>query len=789
LQILLPGAVAGALGSQGQEEQQRLFWAVSEFIGEVSKNRPVALLLDDLHWADVSSLKLLHHVARRTRDERVYTLATYRDVEVGRQHPLEATLLDLTRDGLVQRIAVPRLDREGTRALVASTMGEQDISNEFTDLVYWRTEGNPFFVQQVLRMLVERGDVYREDGRWERKEIAEIDVPESIRSVVGQRFERLSVETQGILREAAVLGQVFYFDDLLAMAEYDEDDLEAALDEAIRSGLVREMEGDRYGFDHALTQQALYGELSRRRRRRLHRAAGEVIERLPERQREGIVAELAWHFLHAGETEKALQYSLEAGDEAESVFAHDEAAKYYHDALGFARQAQDLRAEAESAERLAAVKMIQAEYTDALTLLERALDTYRLARIAGGEKAIAMLGRLHADRGTVQEGIIRLQDLLRLPEIVKAPGNAAVAHVALSRLHFYAGHYEESLQSAEQAEILATRGQDNVVLADAQLRRSSALQLLGRLPESIQVGEMGITMLERSGNQESLARALHTVGTAYLFTGAVRESRDRLSRALDAAYRLGHRSLVALIEPFLCDAWFHLGDWARAQFHAEHLRLRLADETSWYAAHSLIAAGRLELARGDGETATRLLEDAADRARRSDNDIAWCWAQILLADHDVVNGSSSTAIARLQEAIPVRGAYLAGVLPVLAAATLDEGDVGRAAEWARQGVQRTRRDGTDLLLVEALRALAVVLGRREDWDGAERAFTEGLSMTRNHGLPFAEARTLHQYGVMSASRGEVDWARQRYDQALTIFRRLGAGPWIRRLEGEIAGLA
>lgn len=115
--------------------------------------------------SDSSSLDLLQHLARQTRGSRVLILATYRDVQVGRQHPLEATLREMARQGLAERITVRRLGEEGMARLVTAALDETEVSPEFTELLYERTEGNPFFVQQVLRVLVERGDVFREEGR------------------------------------------------------------------------------------------------------------------------------------------------------------------------------------------------------------------------------------------------------------------------------------------------------------------------------------------------------------------------------------------------------------------------------------------------------------------------------------------------------------------------------------------------------------------------------------------------------------------------------------------------
>src|SRR5215208_539022 len=231
LMRLLPDQPSGALpatGASPQEEQQRLFWAVTGFLQAISETAPVALLLDDLHWADDASLELLQHLARHTRAHRVLLLGTYRDVEVGRQHRLGRALRDLERERLVERIPVRRLGHEGTVRLIADRMG-QDLSDEFTELMYRHTDGHPLFVQEVLRTLIERGDVYRRDGHWESREIADIGVPESVRATIADRASRLSERAQGALREASVLGQAFDFEDLQAIAGLSEDELEAAL--------------------------------------------------------------------------------------------------------------------------------------------------------------------------------------------------------------------------------------------------------------------------------------------------------------------------------------------------------------------------------------------------------------------------------------------------------------------------------------------------------------------------------------------------------------------------------
>lgn len=794
MQMLLPGSSGSPSGSQGGEEQQRLFWAISDFIRAVAEEAPVALLLDDLHWADASSLKLLHHLARQTRNDRVLLLTTYRDVEVGRQHPLEATLRDLTREGLVQRIDVRRLDRERTRALVATTMGEQDVSEEFADLVHQRTEGNPFFVQQVMRMLVERGDVFREGNRWGRKEIKEIEVPESIRSVVGQRLERLTEETQAILREASVLGQTFRFDDLLRMGDHDEDDLEAALEEAMRSGLVREMGGDEYAFDHALTQQSLYGELSLRRRRRLHRAAGEAIEGLPERKREGRVAELAWHFLHGDEAEKALRYSARAGDEAAALFAHAEAEWQYRTALELAEELDNRPELASLQERLGVLLGRTGRAGEALDLLERALAAHH-GDLDDEARIMSRIGHIQAAQGTAAGAIERLQAY-----IAANPGLSTHAladlYATLAQLLFSGGRYAQLREVADRTIELAEAAGDRSILAQAYRILGVALsQTGGDLEEQRRVNDRAIELAEETGNLDVLVAALNNRAIQEEVDSRYRDALPYFERHSTISRRLGHPGYIAFGLTRMGEDHFRLGEWNEARRLVEEaVRLVRSADRSWATSYPLSGLGILLLYSGEEEAGRRYLEEALVMGRENGDLQMETVAGVGLADWEVVMGRAEEALARVEPIMQrLRGELGVATFPILAEALLA---CGKTAE-ARRELELLREQGfaedVGSSLYEWRARVAAVSSRiavlDERWEDAERDLREGLTTIRTRELPFQEARVLVAYGDYHAARGEVDEARDRYDEALAIYRRFGAVPWVRRLEGERAALA
>ena len=372
------------------EEQQRLFRAVTGFLQALATERPVAILLDDLHCADGASLELLQHLARHTRADRILLVGTYRDSEVNRHHPLEGALRDLMREELVDRIPIRRLEPDGTSLLIAATLGDGEVSPDLAGMIHRQSEGNPFFTQQLVRFLVERGDVHVADGRWIQRPLHKFEVPESVRSVVGQRMERLQSLTQEVLREASVLGQTFQFDALVTVSGHPEAEVENALEEARAAGLVEETQRDQYAFDHALTQQTLYAELPARRRRRLHLAAAESLEHLPEGPRLRHSAELARHFVEAAQEERAIPYALAAGDHARSVFAVGEADRQYTMALEVAEQAENPTGEVEALSRRAQLRRDAFQGKQAIRDYERLLEMARQR----GDRPLELAARL-----------------------------------------------------------------------------------------------------------------------------------------------------------------------------------------------------------------------------------------------------------------------------------------------------------------------------------------------------------------------------------------------------------
>ena len=328
----------------GEAERMRLFEGVTSFIHNAAKAHPLVFILDDLHWADKPSLLLLQYLARNVRRDRVLFIGTYRDVELDRAHPLSDAVAALRREHLYDRVLLRGLSPEEVKSLI-DAVDNQDSPLQFAQAIHRETEGNPFFVAEILRNLVEIGAITKVDGRWvgDTKAVAD-NLPEGVREVIGRRLSRLTEDCNRLLTVGAAMPGGFYHDVVARVLGIEEERMLDLLDEALAAQVVRERR-DRsgaYEFSHALIRQTLYAELSTPRRIRLHRHIAGALETLASA--EANLGELAYHCFHGaagGDIAKAVDYATRAGDRARVQAAHEEAARFYDMALQASELADD----------------------------------------------------------------------------------------------------------------------------------------------------------------------------------------------------------------------------------------------------------------------------------------------------------------------------------------------------------------------------------------------------------------------------------------------------------------
>ena len=450
------GPFAARTELSAQEERLLFFDAVVQVLSNLARSKGLLFYADDLHWADRGTLWLLGHVLRQLRDERALIVGCYRETELDRAHPLARALVDWNRERLVTRITLRRFGADETNEQLSALLGE-NVSADFGEVVHRETEGNPFFVEEVLKALIEKGSVRRESGRWKRCDVGELVIPQSVKETIGHRLDRVSGQTNDVLRIAAVLGKTFSFDELQAAADnISEDVLLDALDESTTAQLINTTGSESFTFTHDKIREVLYEELNPIRRRRLHRHAAEGLERRGvdcEIEHRGVptacaVERLAYHYIQAGDYVNGLTYAKQAAAAAEKVFAIDEVVAAYGRARDCAEALGLVEEQIEMEEAIGKTYLLHGDLIPAGEHFERALklttDPHVRARLqTEAASSLVTTGD--------QRGVEYLHEALKVLDPVKEPLETANALANEARFHHLAARHQKAIDLLKRA--------------------------------------------------------------------------------------------------------------------------------------------------------------------------------------------------------------------------------------------------------------------------------------------------------------------------------------------------
>jgi len=764
-------------GSELGAQRLRFFDAVAALLAEIAGAAPLLVVLDDLNWADLPTLQLIGHLVRSPVPEHALFLATTRAEEGS--DALGTLLTGLRREGALQRIDLPGLDVEETGALVTA-LGGRPATPAFVEQLHGETEGNPFFIEEVVHHLANAG---RDLG--DALALDEAGVPEGVREVTGRRLSRLSEPARDMLATAAVIGREFDFDVLEEVGPLRGDELVATLEEAVAALVLREdtERVGRYAFGHALMRATLYDGLSALRRARLHSRVGEALIARRGAQLDPHLGQLAHHFALAAPVdrpERAVDFALAAGRRADRLLAWEEAAGHYQAALR-ARElagAPDDRMRCElllalgSSQERAGSPEMRATFSSAGATARALGDPGLLGRAALGYAGRwSQLGRVEEDVAAL------LQEALGALGAEDSPLRARLlARLALEL--YYAGDPQRRLALSEEAVALARRLGDPLTLATCLDARHYALWR----PETVQ---------ERLAVAAELRRIAETVGDPELeLEGAGWTVVDLLELGdipgADIQIAAASRLAAALHRP-LYEWWTCLFRCARAQIDGRFDEAeRLAQET--------LAIGQ----RGQAENAGHVFAQAMFNIRREQGRLAeveesvhgfiamypavpaWRCARALLyldLGREDAARDEFEALARAGFDTLPRDAQWLIAMTLLAEVCGRLGDAARAAElyeplapYAGRNVIVGRAATCN---GSASRPLGILAATQGEWERAERHFVDALAMHEAMGAPPFLARTQVAWAEMELARGRGEAARERLAEAIVTADALG----------------
>jgi class 3 adenylate cyclase/tetratricopeptide (TPR) repeat protein len=533
------------------ELARRYLWnSLSEFIGRAAQVQPLLLVVEDLHWADESTVLLTEYLAPLLPQTPVLVLGTYRDAEVDLSQPLGRVIGNLGHQGLLERISLRRLSPDGVSGMLRALAG-QPPPEELTQVIHRETEGNPFFVEEVYLHLVESGVLLDEHGRLRSDlRLDEVSVPESIRLVVGERLDRLASSTHEVLVAAAVLGRVFTSEIVREVAGMSDDTLVEAFDEAERARLLaRGKVPGELMFSHELIRQTVLSDVSAAKRERLHLRTAEAISRRYSDDLEAHAGDLAYHLSRAGrygDRASLVRYLKIAGNRAFDAAAFDDAVAHFEHALSLISSADQL-GRAQLLERLAMALGSVGRWDDALRTMDEALDRYEaLGQVeAIGRLGWAMVYQLVWSARLVEGIQVGQRTLAALGNTVSADKARVLS--ALGWALSVSGGYPAATATFDQARALAEQVGNERALADVLHMQTLHHMAYAEFADGIRIGLRAAEVFER----ESALWGLCSVQAFVIYQDGTLGSREQATsladKALGIAERLGHLGAAFMV--------------------------------------------------------------------------------------------------------------------------------------------------------------------------------------------------------------------------------------------------
>lgn len=585
----LPLVVPSSLDPQ--QEQRRLFALLRHFFTEQATRQPLLFIVEDLHWSDETSLELLLYLARNCTHLPILFVLTYRSDDVSPE--LRHCLAEFDREHLSQDFSLQRLARAEVDAMLRAIFARhQAVHTGLVESLYQLTEGNPFFIEEVLKSLIATGEITDREGVWERTLLfgthtRSPSIPRSVQDAVYQRTKQLSAHGRQVLTLAAVAGRRFNLAILQQIMQIDESRLLVFMKELVAAQLVREETPNQFSFCHALTRQAVYAELLAGERQALHRRIAEMMEQhaFPPSVLDAQLVDLAYHFSEGEVWSKAAEYGRRAGERALILYAPRAAIEHLTRALfalkhlGENPPAAVLRARGQAYETIGAFEQALSDYERSLELAQQTQDGIM------EWQSLLDLGCLWAGRNYAQAGHWFQRSLERAEGLADPKLHAR----SLNRVGNWlvnTGRAAEGLQAHQEALAIFEALPDTQGMAETFDLLGMANGIFGDTVHGVAQYGHAIELFRSLKDQQGLISSLTSrvsYASPYMVetTYSVYAHLESCSRDITEAMRLAHQvdslTAQALVEIAAGGAFASFGELGRGLLHAQE-SLRIATE-------------------------------------------------------------------------------------------------------------------------------------------------------------------------------------------------------------------
>jgi predicted ATPase/KaiC/GvpD/RAD55 family RecA-like ATPase len=787
-----------------EQEQNRLFEAVSQFITNISRETPLLVVLDDLQWTDPSSLLLLHYLARGVQRTPLLLLGAYRSSDINDKHPLSPVLTELNRERLPQSISLKRMSLDDISEMIRQILEQDDVPTEFCKMVYEKTRGNPFFAEEVIKSLKEEEVIYREENKWKIKEVSRIEFPETVKSVLKTRFARLDEECQSVLTFASFVGNDFTLEAMCALTGIEENKLLELIDKILKTGLIKEREVRGEGvcsFADILVRDVVYDEVSLLKRKKLHGVVGRALEKAYAKKIDEHFGELASHFLESGDKDKALDYFLKAGEKAQKVYANNEATSYFQSALALLEEREgELPEKRRILERLGDIKRLVGEHDACLKYWNKALVLWNQLEEKESASRLyrKMANVLWEDMGDIEKAKENHEKALKILEAEHEKVELAGLYEDMAHMYYRTGDIPKALSLANKALELAEKLNAYEVIASSCVSLGTIFSFSGDLKKARECHTRGLKIALDNGYMVTALRAYNNLAIA-LPPEEQEQALEYYEKGYELAKKIGEINHQSWIGVSLVVRYFGMGNMAKAMALAEDcvaLDTKAGNLPNLSLSKSALGIGLVFV--GDLDKGEQYLKEALSLAQKlkqwqQEEGVYWFLGMMHFGNEEYHRALEFLEKANAVydkagvEYVKMKDSYL------LIWTYVELGEIEKA-ENLLGNLRKFALEAKDKELTATVDAVeGMLLRAQKRWEESLQFFErslrafEALNARRWNVYPLAR-NVLYEYARVYLERnqeGDRERALDLLNQALEIFQKIGAKKDVERTEAKM----
>jgi diguanylate cyclase (GGDEF)-like protein len=771
----------------------RLFEGVRRFLALQASKAPLFVCLDNIHWADDSSLELFHYLVRALKESSVFFFLVYRVEEV-KDSSFQNVLQLMAREGLYKKTDIEPL-KTADVARMLSLMIDGIPSSELTEYIFKETGGNPFFIEELMKSLDTNGALVWHKDKWVFDRGKKVVIPYSIEGVVDRKLGMMDKEACDLLEYAAVLGRKFDFRFLHDITRMNEGHLFDLMDEILGMRLLEEQRREYYCFSEEIIREVIYNKISGLKLKRYHQVVGEKLLALYKGRTEVVVEELANHFYISRDLEKAIAYSVVAGGRAKDVYANRDAIRFYNIAIECLPQSEIMDKEVKEIEYLkkkAAVFDLVGESEKAVEDLGEAI---KKATVLGERKweadCLIALCKVYFGISRYNNTIEMAEIALEIYKELNDKKGEAEGLNCIGIAHWYLGEFKNALKlyqsSLKIAKKIGNRNLEAMTLGNCSI----IFWNLGEYSKSLKYYSRSLEITKELGDPETEGRAFNNIGLIYGTLGENSKALEYYKHSLKITKEIGERKIEASTLNNIGIIYVTFGEYTKAlEYYMDSLKITREVGDRKVEAMTLNNIGILYCNIGEYSKAleycTNSLETSREiRDRQTETESLIGIGDLYLEMEDLSNAQEYYNKAFSITQMIKSKSLLAEVLLSFTSLYFEKNGLVKAKKQLKQVLSLADELGLKNIKAKALCFSGRLCIKEKKWNKAKSSFEESIRIFKKLKSKFSLARVYYYQGLMFKKSGKKTEAKKYFTKAMRIFKKLGAKVWIEKVTREL----